>query len=136
MKMRFYLATCALLLAFAAGAVADQTADQYDMLMKPAIMANAALQKSVGGDLTVAASDATNVQNAFMKIEQYWAMHGAADGQMFAKNIEDAAKQAHDAAAAGNKDAATAAAKMINANCGMCHMAHRGKDADGNWVVK
>jgi len=50
---------------------------------------------------------------------------------MFAKNVQAAAAATQKAAAAGDKDGAAAAAKMIAANCGGCHMAHRTKTATG-----
>ncbi len=137
MKMRFYLCAAVLLFGFAAAGSADQSTDQYSMLMKPAVATNAALQKSVAaGDWAAVASNATDVQNAFAKIEAFWTMRGTMDAMGFAKNVEAAAKDTHDAAAAGNADAATAAAKKIGATCGMCHMAHRDKAADGSWLLK
>ena len=137
MKMRFFLCAAVLLFGFAAAGSADQTTDQYSMLMKPAAAANAALQKSVmAGDWAAVSTGATDVQNAFAKIEAFWTMRGATDAVGFAKAVQTAAKDTHDAAAAGNADAATAASKKIGGNCGMCHMAHRDKAADGSWLLK
>ena len=136
MKIRFFLCACVLLLGFAAAGSADEATDQYSMLMKPAVAANAALQKVVASDLAATATNATDVQNAFAKIEEFWAKRGVADAQGFAKNVQAAAKEVHDAAAAGNGDAAQAAAKKLGPNCGMCHMAHRDKAADGSWLLK
>jgi hypothetical protein len=137
MKIRLYLCACALLLACAAAVMADETTDQYSMLMKPAAAANAALQKNVtAGDWAATASSATDVQNAFAKIEAFWTMKGVADAQGFAKTIQAAAKETHDAAAAGNADGAKAAAMKVGATCGMCHMAHRMRNADGTFTLK
>jgi len=137
MKLRFYLCTCALLLlAFAGAGLADETTDQYSMLMKPAAAANAAMQKSVAGDLGSAAANAATVQSDFAKIEAFWTMRGASDAVGFAQNVQAAAKQVQDAAAAGDMAAAQAAAKKVGANCGMCHMAHREKAADGSFMLK
>ena len=137
MKILLCLCAGALLLVFAAAGFADETTDQYSMLMKPAAAANAALQKNVtDGDLAAAATSATNVQDAFAKIEAFWTMRGVADAQGFAKNVQAAAKESHDAAAAGNGDATKAAAMKIGANCGMCHMAHRTRNADGSFTLK
>src|SRR5215471_5330317 len=118
MKMRFFLCACVLVLGFAAVGSADETSD-YSMLMKPAVAANMALQKAVmGADWAAAATSATDVQNAFAKIEAFWTKRGGADDAVgFAKNVQAAAKETHDAAAAGNADAATAAAKKIGGNC-------------------
>jgi hypothetical protein len=137
MKIRFYLCTCALLLVCAAAGFADEVTDQYDLLMKPAAAANAALQKNVtAGDWAATATSATDVQNAFAKIEAFWTARGVADAQGFAKAVQAAAKDTHDAAAAGNADAAKAAAMKIGANCGMCHMAHRTRNPDGTFTLK
>lgn len=139
MKMRFYLCTCVLLLAcVAAGFAQDGASTEYaEKLMTPAVTANAALQKSAkAGDLKAAASSAADTQNAFAKIEQFWNMRGTSDAQMFAQSIEQAAQKAHDAAAAGKKGAMQAAAKKIDANCEMCHRAHRMMLADGTFAIK
>jgi len=137
MKMRFFLCAAVFLLGFAAASSADETTDQYSMLMKPAVAANAALQKSVAAaDWAAVATGATDVQNAFAKIEAFWTTRGTMDAVGFAKAVQAAAKETHDAAAAGNADAATAASKKIAPNCGMCHMAHRDKAADGSWLLK
>ena len=136
MKTRFLLCACALMLGLAIVGFADSAADQYDLLMKPAIAANMALQKNVATDLAATAMNATDLQAAFAKIEAYWAMKNVADAQMFAKNIQQAAADVHTAAVAGNKDDAAAAAKKIGANCGGCHMAHRNREADGSYTIK
>ena len=136
MKMRFYLCTAVLLFGFAAVSSADETSD-YSMLMKPAAAANAALQKNVtAGDWAATATSATDVQNAFAKIEAFWTTRGTMDAVGFAKTIQAAAKETHDAAAAGNADGAKAAAMKLGATCGMCHMAHRTRNADGSFTLK
>jgi cytochrome c556 len=101
------------------------------MYMKPAIAANMALQKDVMGDMGAAATDAGNLQAAFAKIEAFWAQKHADDAVMFAKNIQKAAGDTKAAAMGGDKDGAAAAAKMIAANCGGCHMAHRTRTDKG-----
>ena len=136
MKTRFYVATVVLVLALTAVGFADQAADDYDKLMKPAVAANAKLTMSMNGDLAAVASNAADVKAAFAAVEQYWTMHGTADAATFAKNIETAAGDVQTAAAAGNKDAATAAQMKIGANCGGCHMAHRTRNPDGTFSIK
>jgi mono/diheme cytochrome c family protein len=103
------------------------------MFMKPAIAANMALQKDVmGGDMAATAKDAGDVQAAFAKVEGFWTKKGGADDAVgFAKAIQKAAGDVKDAAGKGDKDAATAAAKMIAPNCGGCHMAHRARAGNG-----
>ena len=133
----FYVCACAVLLvAFAAAGFADQTTDDYSMLMKPAAAANGMLQKNVAGDLKAAAANAADVQADFAKIEAFWTMRGASDAVGFAKAVQAAAKDAQDAANAGDAAGAQAAAKKIGANCGMCHMAHRAKDDSGAFMLK
>lgn len=133
MKTSAILCACALVLGLAVAAMANDEGDAYDaMFMKPAIAANGAMQKDVGMDLTAAAKDAGDVQAAFAKVEGYWSKKGGADDAVtFAKNIEKAAGDVKEAAGKGDKDAATAAAKSIAANCGGCHMAHRTRTANG-----
>jgi mono/diheme cytochrome c family protein len=99
--------------------------------MKPAIAANGAMQKDVMGDLGAAAMDAAKLQAAFANIEKFWAAKNVDDAVMFAKNIQKVAGDVKDAAGKGDKDGAVAAAKMIGANCGSCHMAHRMKTDAG-----
>ena len=136
MRTWAHLCICGLFLSVPALILADDATDTYSKLMKPAAAANATLQKNVGGDVAAAAASATDVQNAFAKIQEFWSMRGVSGAQGFAKNIVDAAKEAHDAAAAGNQAAAEAAAKKIAANCGSCHATHRDKAADGSYTLK
>jgi hypothetical protein len=134
MKTWALLCTCVFVLGLAVAAMANDEGDAYDMMfMKPAIAANMALQKDVmGGDMAATAKDAGDVQAAFAKVEGYWSKKGAADDAvMFAKNVQKAAGDVKDAAGKGDKDGATAAAKMIAPNCGGCHMAHRTRTANG-----
>jgi len=135
--MRFFLCAMVLMFGFAAAGLADEATDQYSMLMKPAAAANMALQKNVmAGDMPAAAMSATQVMDAFAKIEAFWTMRGVVDAQGFAKAVQAAAKETHDAAAAANKEGATAAAMKIGASCGACHMAHRTRNADGTFTLK
>ena len=122
-----------LFLAFAVTAFAAPVDTQYQDMMKKAVAANGALTKAVmGADWSAAATAATGVQEGFKQIEDYWKKKGGADDAvMFSVSIETAAKEVHDAAAAGNAEAATAAQKKIGANCGGCHMAHRVKTDSG-----
>jgi cytochrome c556 len=135
MKTWVFACVCVLVFGLTVVALANDEGDQYDaMFMKPAIAANMALQKDVMGDLGAAATDAGNLQAAFAKIEGFWTKKGGADDAvMFAKNIEAAAAATQKAAAAGDKDGAAAAAKMVAANCGGCHMAHRTRLPSGSF---
>jgi mono/diheme cytochrome c family protein len=94
------------------------------------------MQKAIESDLNAAASHAAEVKSAFEKVEQFWAKHNVDDAQEFASNIQEAADAVQQAAKAGNKEEAMAAAKQIGANCQGCHQAHREKGADGKFVIK
>jgi len=131
--MKKSLLASVLVLAFAVAGFAAPLDTAFQDMMKKAVAANGALTKAVmGADWAGAATQASADQDAFKAIEDYWKKKGGADDAvMFAANIEAAAKEVHDAAAAGNADAATAAQKKIGANCGGCHMAHRVKTDSG-----
>jgi cytochrome c556 len=135
MKPRLVLVASALLLAVQTGAL-GQSVEEYQKLMRPAAGANGKLQKTVGSDLAAAVTLATDVKSAFKAIEDFWAKHNVADAQTFSKNVQQAADEVIAAAKAGNQQEATAAAKKIGANCQGCHMAHRDKGPDGNFIIK
>ena len=134
--MRVCLCVCAVLLTVSAAGFADEVTDEYSKLMKPAAAANMTLQRVMETDLAAAASTATEMQAAFAKVEEFWTKRGTADAMGFAKNVQAVAKEVHDAAAAGNKDATVAAARRIAANCASCHMAHRERLPDGAFQLK
>ena len=136
MTSRFLLRTSALLIALVVVGFGDEAVEEYSKLMKPAAAANGKLQKSLETDLAVAAASAAEVESAFDDIEQFWAKREVDDAQEFASNIQEAAAEVEEAAKAGNKEEAMAAAKKIGANCQGCHQAHREKGADGNWMIK
>jgi cytochrome c556 len=136
MKMKLCLVALAALMSLSAAVVADEATDEYKKLMQPAAAANVNLQKVVQTDLAAAAQGATDMQAAFAKIEAFWTKRGTADAMGFAKNMQATVKEVHDAAAAGNKDAAVAAAGKIGATCGSCHMAHRTRLPDGTFELK
>jgi hypothetical protein len=134
MKTWVFACACVLVFGLTVAALANDEGDQYDKaFMKPAIAANAAMQKDVmGGDMDMAATDAGKLGDAFASVAGFWANKGnVLDAIKFAKNIQTAAAAVQKAAAAGDKDGAAAAAKMVAANCGGCHMAHRTKTDTG-----
>jgi len=131
--IRIVVAVSALVLCSATFALGQ---DDYPALMKAAVAANGALQKSVTSDMASAPDNAMKTKEAFAKIEAYWAKKSVPDAVALAKNIEAAADEAHMAAMAGKQDDATAAAKKIGANCGGCHSAHREKTPDGGYTIK
>jgi hypothetical protein len=136
MKIRVCLVALAAVLWVSVAVVADEATDEYKQLMQPAAATNMALQRSLQTDLAATAQAAADMQAAFAKIEAYWTQKGAADAMGFAQNVQAVAKEVQDAAAAGNKDAAVAAAGKIAANCGSCHMAHRMRLPDGSFQLK
>jgi len=138
MKMKAVVCTV-LLLAFAVVGFAAPADSDYPDMMKKAVAARGAVQMAVmAADWPTVATKATDLQASFKAIEDFWTKRGGApDAVMFAANIEAAAKATHDAAAAGNADAAGAAFKTVAPNCGGCHMAHRGPKADdGSYPIK
>ncbi len=116
--------------------MADEATDEYKKLMQPVAAANMRLQRSIQTDLNAAAEAASDMQAALVKIEEYWTQKNTADAIGFAKNAQAIVKEVHDAAAAGNKDAAVAAAGKIGAACGSCHMVHRERLPDGTFQLK
>ena len=136
MNTRFLLRAGVLLVVLAVVGFGDEAVDEYAKLMKPAAAANGKLQKSFEADLDTTAATAAEVSRAFEEIEAFWAKRNVDDAQEFAGNIQEAADAAEEAAKAGNKEEAMAAAKEIGANCQGCHKAHREKGADGNWMIK
>jgi cytochrome c556 len=136
MKIKVCLIVCAVLLSASAAVFADEATDEYQKLMKPAAATQADLQKVADTDTAAAAKASADMQVAFAKIEEYWTKKGTADAIGFAKNVQAAAKEVHDAAVAGNQAATSAAAKKIAANCGSCHMAHRTRLPDGTFQLK
>jgi cytochrome c556 len=136
MRVKVCVFALAALLSMSAVAVADEATDEYQPLMKPGAAANVTLQKVVQTDLAAAAQAASELQAAFAKIEAYWTQRNTADAIAAAKGVQAVAQEVHDAAMAGDKDAAVAAAKKIGANCGSCHMAHRVRLPDGSFQLK
>jgi len=138
MKSKLFAAICfvAVGLCMVAVVAGDEATDEYRKLMQPAAAANMNLQKVVQSDLSAAAQSAADVQARFSKIEEFWNKRGTSDAVGFAQAIQAAAKDAQDAAAAGNKDAAVTAAQKIGATCGACHMAHRNRLPDGTFELK
>jgi mono/diheme cytochrome c family protein len=136
MKTKVCLFALGALLLLSASVVADEATDKYKPLMQDGARANGAMQKAVQSDLSAAAEAAGNEQAAFAKIEAYWMKMNTSDAVDFAKNVQTLAKEVQDAATAGNKEAAVAAAQKIGANCAGCHMAHRTRLDDGTFQLK
>ena len=135
MRVRSFLGAGIVLLAMAATNF-GQSVEEFQKLMRPAAAANGKLQKTIGTDLAAAPAVAAELGKSFKEIEAFWAKHNVADAQTFAKNIQQLADEVASLAKAGNQDGAAAAAKKIGANCQGCHMAHRDKGPDGNFVIK
>lgn len=136
MKIKVCLIAYAVLLSASAAVFADDVSDEYRKLMQPAAAANMALQKVADTDLAASAKAASDMQAAFAKVEEFWTKRGTADAIGFAKSVQAVAKEVHDAAAAGDQAATSAAAKKVAANCASCHMAHRTRLPDGTFQLK
>ena len=131
MRLRFFLGAGAVVLA-ATGF--GQSVEEFQKLMRPAAAADGKLQKTIGTDLAAAPAVATELSKSFKEIEAFWAKHNAADAQTFAKNIQQLADEVASLAKTGDQDGAAAIAEKIGANCQGCHMVHRDKGPDGNFI--
>jgi mono/diheme cytochrome c family protein len=98
--------------------------------MNPSVMAiNAAIAAK---DNPTVAAEANKMAATFDQVAGFWTARKVDDAVGFAKAARDAAKTL---AAATDPDAQTAALKTVQAQCGQCHMAHRG-GGRGAFVIK
>jgi hypothetical protein len=115
------------LFAFAVLAGAQDDA-QYQTWMKSLPPSVAAIRSAP--DNAAAAPAATKLADTFNQVAAFWKTRNAADAVQFAENARDAAKAIAD----GMGDKAANLTK-IQAQCGGCHMAHRGGAAP-NFMIK
>ena len=103
MKKRVMACTSILMLAVAMVGFAAPPDSDYPAMMKSAVAARGALNMAIMMmDWPTVATQATNVQNQFKAIEDFWTKRGnSQDAIGFAANIEKAAAATHDAAVAG-----------------------------------
>ena len=113
-----------------------QTDADYMGWMKTAVASKGKVAKGIAAKDKGVATDAKVMEDSFKGIEAYWTKKGAADATGFAKTARTASADIAKAVAAGDFDAANAAMGTLGMTCGGCHMAHRGKNADGAFQIK
>lgn len=135
MRIRYILPSITILLV--AGIIWAQSEADYQGWMKSNAQNMGSLNKNImakNGEGATAAAE--KLESNFKEIGAFWkARGGAEDAVNFAMKAEMAAGAAAKAASAGNFDEAQAEAKMMQANCGGCHMAHREGSA-GSFKIK
>jgi hypothetical protein len=108
----------------------DAVYSSWMKTMQPSVMAiNAAIAAK---DNPTVAAEATKMAATFEQVVGFWTQRKTDDAIGFAKAARDAAKAL---AAATDPDAQTAALRTVQAQCGQCHMAHRG-GGRGAFVIK
>ena len=126
-----------IIVALVAGIALAQSEADYQGWMKSNAASMGSLNKNImakNGD--GAAADAQNLESNFKQIGAFWKARGGADDAVnFAMKAEMAAGAAAKAASAGSFDEAQAQAKMVQGNCGGCHMAHR-EGTQGSFKIK
>jgi len=116
--------------------LAQSDAD-YQGFMKSAVASKGKVAKGIAAkDGPGTAAEAKAMEASFKQIEDYWQKKGAADAVGFAKQARTGSADIAKAAAAGDFDAANTAMASVGGACGGCHMAHRGKNADGAFQIK
>jgi cytochrome c556 len=133
--MRF---VCALagVLALLVGVLLAQSDADYQGWMKTVAATNGSMQKNIAAkDAAAVSADATKLGDTFKQVGAFWQQRGAADAVGFAKAAQDAAAAVSKDAAASNWDQAAADAKTVAAQCGQCHMSHRGGEK-GAYTIK
>ena len=132
--MKYLLSSVAVLTV--AGFVFAQSESDYQAWMK----SNAANMGSMNKNIAAkngegAAADAQKIEATFKEVEAFWKARGAEDAVQFSMKAQTAAAAVAKDASAGNFDQAAADVKMLQANCGGCHMAHR-EGSQGAFKIK
>jgi hypothetical protein len=130
MKRTLLLISVMSVFAVVGSAQDDAVYASWMKTMQPSVMAiNAAIAAK---DNPTVAAEANKLAATFEQVVGFWTQRKADDAIAFAKTARDAAKTL---AAATDPDAQTAALKTVQAQCGQCHMAHRG-GGRGAFVIK
>ena len=82
------------------------------------------------------AKAAQEMQQAFTRVQSFFAAKKSAAPVKFAKGALEGFKKTEDLAAAGKLPEALQAYYDARANCEGCHKDHRVRGADGNWQIK
>ena len=121
-----------------AGLVLAQSESDFSGWMKQIAATRGQLKGNLKSmDTNAAKANAKILEDDFKQVEMFWSKRGnAADAVNFAKTANMAAANVMAAAAAGDWAKANSELNTIGTTCGGCHMAHRGKSADGKPMIK
>ncbi len=121
-----------------AGIVLAQSESDFSGWMKQISATNKQLKGNIAAkDANAAKASAKILEDDFKQVEMFWSKRGnAADAVNLAKTANMAAASVMAAAASGDWAKAGTEAGAIGGTCGQCHMAHRGKGADGKPMIK
>ncbi len=135
MRLGYVLSSIAVVAV--AGIALAQSDSDYQGWMKSNAATMGSLNKNIAAkNGEAAAADAAKLQSNFEQIENFWKARGGADDAVnFAMKGHMAAGAVAKDASAGNFDQAAANVKMMQANCGGCHMAHR-EGSPGAFKIK
>lgn len=129
--------TFALAMGILSGIILAQSEGDFSGWMKQVAANNGKLKGNLKSkDMKGAKAAAMAIEDAFKQVETFFQSRNTADAAKMAKANHMAASEIATAVAAGNWDAAQASAATIGSSCGMCHMAHRAKGADGKFMIK
>jgi len=135
MKKIWFVA--ALTAVLAAGILLAQSDSDYQAWMKSNGAAMGALNKSLmAKEASGVATNAQTLESNLKMVEAYWQAKGTTDAANFAKQGQMAAAKVASDASSGNLDQAGADLKVLQAQCGGCHMAHREGTAQTGFKMK
>jgi len=133
--MRIIKVMCSLIASVAFFVLLAQSDADYQGWMKQVAANNGKLAKGIAAKDSSAAAAATTLESVFKDVEAYWSKKGVSDAAGMAKQAHMAAAAAGKAINAGDWDKASAESKTVAAQCGNCHMAHRGGEK-GAFTIK
>jgi hypothetical protein len=114
-----------------------QSESDFQSWMKSNPVNMGSLNKNIAAkDGPAATADAQKLEATFKQVEDFWKKRGGADDAVdFAVKAQTAAAAIAKDASAGNFDQAATDVKILQANCGGCHKAHREGSA-GSFKIK
>jgi len=117
--------------------VTEKAPDDYSNAMKTIQAASTGLRASVGSrDYESAARQITQLKDAFVVTQLYWAGKGASDAARAAQVAMKAITDLEAASKARNDAALLEAQVVLNGTCNNCHTAHRQRMPDGHFEIK
>src|SRR5437879_1429641 len=133
--MQIVKVLCSLIASVAFFALLAQSDADYQGWMKQVVASNGKLQKGIAAKDASVAAEATTLESVFKQVESFWSKKGVSDAAGFAKQAHMSAAAAGKAINMADWDKATAEGKNLAAQCGNCHMAHRGGEK-GAFTIK